>query len=114
NVNHESRSARAGAAPQNGRLLARRQLSVGRPNLSLRQSAAEAAAENLGCEAHAAGTLGYDPGAELHLRAPEPGHQEIRPRHDLRFRPWARWAGRGGQYLSRGHVQRDLSQYQPG
>ena len=60
------------------------------------------------------GTLGHDPRAELHLRAPEPGHQEIRPRHDLRLRPRARRPGRRGQHVPRGHVQRDLSRHQPG
>ena len=67
-----------------------------------------------GREAHAAGALGHDPRAELHLRAPEPGHQEVRPRHDLRLRPRARRPGRRGQHLPRGHLQRDLSQHQPG
>ena len=103
-----------GTAPQDGRLLARRQLSVGRPDLSLRQSAAEAAADARGREAHAAGTLGHDPGAELHLRAPEPGHQEVRPRHDLRLRPRTRRPGGRRQHLPRGHLQRDLSRHQPG
>ncbi len=101
-------------APRDGCLLARRQLSVGRPDLSARQSAAEAAADARGCEAHAAGALGHHARAELHLRAPEPGHQEIRPRHDLRLRPRARRPGGRGQHLSRGHLQRDLSRHQPG
>jgi hypothetical protein len=61
-----------------------------------------------------AGTLGHDPWAELHLRTLEPGHQKIRPRHDLRLRPRARRPGRRGQHLPRGHLQRDLSQHQPG
>ena len=39
---------------------------------------------------------------------------EIRPRHDLRLRSRARRPGRRGQHVSRGHVQRDLSQHQPG
>jgi hypothetical protein len=62
-----------------------------------------------GCEAHAAGTLGHDARAEFHLRAPEPGHQKIRPRHDLRLRARARRTRPSWQYLSRGHLQRDLS-----
>ena len=65
-------------------------------------------------QAHAAGPLGHHARAELHLRAPEPGHQEIRPRHDLRLRPRPRRPGAGGQHLSRRHLQRDLSQHQPG
>ena len=65
-------------------------------------------------EAHAAWTLGHDPGPELHLRASESGHQEIRPRHDLRLRSGPRRSGGGRQHLSRGDVQRDLSEHQPG
>jgi alcohol dehydrogenase len=57
------------------------------------------------CEAHASGTLGHDPWAELHLRALEPGHQKIRSRDDLRLRPRARWPARRGQHLPRGHLQ---------
>lgn len=55
-------------------LLARHQLSVCRPDLSLRQSAAEAAAGARGCEAHAVGTLGHDPRSEFYLRALGPDH----------------------------------------
>ena len=113
-MNHEDKNAFPGTTPQDGCLLARRQLSVGRPDFPLRQSAAEAAADAGGCKAHAAGTLGHDPRAELHLRASEPGHQKIRPRHDLRLRSWPRRPGGGGQHVSRGHVQRDLSRHQPG
>ncbi len=31
--------------------------------------------------------LGHDPRPELHLRATEQGHQEIRPKYDLRLGP---------------------------
>ena len=41
-------------------LLAGGQLPFGRADLSLRQSAAEAAADARGCEAHVVGTLGHD------------------------------------------------------
>ena len=58
-------------------LLARRQLSLGRPDLSLRQSAAEGAAETVAREAAGGRTLGHDAGPELHLCAFEPGHQEV-------------------------------------
>ena len=46
-LNHENKyqHTHAGTAPQDGRLLARRQPSFGRPDLSLRQSAAEAGAD---------------------------------------------------------------------
>src|SRR5659263_684218 len=112
--NHENKDSDSGTASPDGRVLAGRELSLGRPDLSLRQSVAETAADARGCEAHAAGTLGHDPREELHLRAPEPDHQEIRPRHDLRLRPRARRPGRRWQHLPRGHVQRDLSRHQPG
>jgi hypothetical protein len=59
------------------RLLARRQLSVGRADLSLRQSAAARAAEAVAREAAGGRALGHDAGPELHLRAFEPGHQEV-------------------------------------
>ena len=45
-------------------------------------------------QAAAAGPLGNDAGSELHLRSPEPAHQEARPRHDLHRRP-----GHGGPGL---------------
>src|SRR6266540_4289034 len=89
-LDHDIQCTDAGTARQDRCLLARCQLSIGRPDLSLRQSAAEAAAGARGCEAPFAGTLGHDSGSELHLRALEPDHQEIRPRHDLCLRPRAR------------------------
>ena len=76
-VNFEPQRTHSGTAPQDECLLARRQLSVGRPDLSLRQSAAEGAAETVAREAAGGRTLGHDAGPELHLRASEPGHQEV-------------------------------------
>src|SRR5664279_6336146 len=55
NLKHENQHTHAGTAPQDGRLLACRQLSVGRPDFSIRQSVDEAAAHAYGREAHAAG-----------------------------------------------------------
>ena len=55
----------------------RRQLSVGRPDLSLRQSVAAGAAEAVAREAAGGRALGHDAGPELHLCAFEPGHQEV-------------------------------------
>ena len=40
-----------------------------------------------GCETHAAGALGHDARAELHLRALEPGHQ-ARSSSTIRTRGW--------------------------
>ena len=74
---YENKNSLPGIAPQDGRLLACRQLSVGWADISLRQSAAEATAETLGREAAGGRTLGHDAGPELHLCASEPGHQEV-------------------------------------
>jgi len=55
----------------------RRQLSVGRPDLSLRQSAAKAAAETVAREAAGGRTLGTTPGQNFIYVHFEPGHQEV-------------------------------------
>ena len=57
------------------------------------------------------GHWGTTPGPELHLRPPEPDHQEARPRHDLHHRPGPWRAGPGRQRLSRRHLQRGLSEH---
>ena len=46
----------------------------------------EEAADQGAHQAAAARTLGHDAGSQLHLRPPQPGHQEVRPRRDLRRR----------------------------
>src|ERR1035437_6283805 len=58
NRENKNQHTHAGTAPEDGCLLARRQLSVGRPDLSLRQSAVEATANACRCEAHAASVSG--------------------------------------------------------
>ena len=103
-----------GTAAQDGRLLARRELSVGRPDLSLRQSAAEEAAQAGAHQAAPARPLGHDARAELHLRPSEPRHQGTRSERDLHHRPGPRRAGHRGQHLSRRHLQRGLSQHLAG
>ncbi len=95
-------------AAKDGRLLAGRQLPVGRPDLSLRQSAAERAAAARAHQAAAAGPLGHHAGAELHLRPPEPGHQAVRPQRDLHHRAGPRGAGHRGQHLPGRDLQRTL------
>jgi hypothetical protein len=67
----------AGTAAQDGRLLACRQLSVGRTDLSLRQSAAKATTQTFRREAAGGRALGHDAGTEFYLCASEPGHQKI-------------------------------------
>ena len=90
------------------RVLARRQLPVGRADLSARQSAADAAAGDRARQAAPARPLGHDARAELHLRASESRHQQVRPRHDLHRRAGSRRARAGREHLSRRHVQRVL------
>ena len=101
---HEHQHTIAGTPPQDGRLLAGRELSFGRADLSVRQSAAQTAADARRRQAHAARTLGHHARAEFHLRASESRHQEIRSRHDLCLRPRPRRAGGGRQHLSRRHL----------
>src|ERR1035437_3686778 len=76
-VNHENQHTHSGSPPQDGCLLARRQLFVGRPDLSLRQSLAKGTAKALAREAPGGWTLGHHARPKLHLRAFEPGHQEV-------------------------------------
>ncbi len=97
-----------------GRLLAGRELPVGRADLPIRQSAAAGAVDARACQAAGGGALGYDAGSELHLRPPEPRDQSVRPRHVLHRGPWPRRPGVGGQHVSGGQLQRDLPQHQPG
>ena len=97
-----------------GRLLARRQLSLGRPDLSLRKSDAARAAETGARQAAGGRALGHDAGAEFHLRPSQSSDQAARSRHDLYRRARARRPGPGRQHLSRRQLQRDLSRHQPG
>ncbi len=97
------------------RLLAGRELSVRRPDLPFRQSAAARAA--LSDDAHQAAPprpLGHDARPQLHLRPPQSADQKARPRRDLRHRSRPRRAGAGRQRLSRGDLQRGLSKRVPG
>src|SRR5580658_7128055 len=66
---HVQRYSFARFASQDECLLASSQLSVGRPDLSLRQPVAQGAACALACEAAGGGALGDDAWAEFHLRA---------------------------------------------
>ena len=64
-------------------------------------------------QAAPARALGHDARAELHLRASQPDHPPVRPRHDLRRGPGARRAGAGREHLSGGNLQRALSRASP-
>src|SRR5208282_5153653 len=77
---NEYKDTHSGAVAPDGRLLAGRELSLSRSDLSLRQSAAETTADARGCETHAAGALGHDSRTEFHLRTLESRNKEIRPR----------------------------------
>ncbi len=107
------RPAVARGAPADPRLLARRELPLGRPDLPPRQPAAQGAAHARARQAAPPRPLGDDAGPEFHLRAPEPRHQGARPRHDLRHRAGARRAGARRERLSRGDVQRGLPADRP-
>ena len=74
---------RAGA---DRRLLAGRQLPLGRPDLPARQPAPARAAPRRAHQAAAARPLGHDAGPQPHLRPHEPGDPELGPRRDLRHR----------------------------
>ena len=65
--NHENQHAHAGTAPEDGRLLAGGQLSVRRPDLSVRQSAAEEPLKLAHVKHMLLGPLGHDARTELHL-----------------------------------------------
>ena len=82
---------------------------VRRADLFARQSALERAACAPARQAAALGALGDHAGAELHLCAPEPDHQRLRPQHDLHRRPGTRRAGTRGQHVPGRNVQRVLS-----
>ena len=65
----------AGRAPQDRRLLAGRQLPLGRADLPARQPAPEGAAQARAHQAAAARPLGHVAGPEHALRPPQSGHQ---------------------------------------
>src|SRR5262245_44793982 len=94
-----------------GCVLAGRKLPVGRPDLSLRQPAAQATTHKGSHQAAAPGSLGNHTRSQFHLRSPEPGDQEARPRHDLHYRPWAWRARPGCERLSRGNLPRGSSEH---
>ena len=81
-------------APADRRLLARRQLPVGRPDLPAGQPAAARAARAGPRQAAPARPLGHDPGPQPPLRPPQPRHQARRPGRDLHHRARATAARR--------------------
>ena len=70
-------------APPPRRVVARRELPHGRPDLPAREPAAARAAATRAHQAAPARPLGHVAGAQLPLRAPEPGDPARRPRRDL-------------------------------
>ena len=95
-------------AATDGRLLARGQLPLRGPDLPARQPAAAGASPAGAREAPAARPLGDHPGAQLHLRPPEPGDPGERPEHDLHRGTRARRPGAGGEHLAGGDLQRGV------
>ena len=90
--------------PDPRRLLARRQLPVGRPDLPDGQPAADRAAARRAHQAAAARPLGHLPRPELHLGAPVPRHHRARHRDDDRHRARSRRARGAGQHLAGGQL----------
>ena len=95
------------------RLVARRELPLGRADLPARQPAAARAAAARARQAAAARPLGHDAGAEPRLRAPEPRDPAARPERDLRHRARPRRPGARRERLPRGHLQRGLPAHRP-
>ena len=85
------------------------ELPFGRPDLSARQPAAQEAAHPRPHQASPARPLGHDPGAELHLRAPEPRDRRSRSFGALRHGAGSRRARSRRERLARGDLQRGLS-----
>ena len=94
--------------------MAGRQLPLGGADLPAGQPAAGRAAAARARQAAPFGPLGHHPGAELRLRAPEPGHRPRGPGRHLRDRARARRPGPGGERLPGGHLQRGLPPHRPG
>ena len=94
-----------------GRLLARGQLSLRRPDLSARQSAAPPPAHPRRHQAAPLGPLRHHPGAQLHLSPPQPHHPPpARQRHGRR-RPRSRRSRHHRQHLSGRHLHRGLPRH---
>src|ERR1700734_2505499 len=74
-----NRTADGGRARPDRRLVARRQLPVGRADLPAGQPAAAGAAAARAREAAVARALGHHAWAQPDLRAPQPGDQELGP-----------------------------------
>ena len=72
---------------ENGRLLAGRQLPLGRADLSYDNPLLKEPLQRRAHQAAAVGPLGHHAGPEFHLRAPQPRHQAVRPECDLHRRP---------------------------
>ena len=103
-----------GRPPPARRLLAGRELPVGRSDLPAGQPAAARAAARRARQAAPARALGHDPRPEPAVRAPEPCHPSAGPGRALRDRSGPRRAGPGGQRLPRRHLQRGLLHRRPG
>jgi xylulose-5-phosphate/fructose-6-phosphate phosphoketolase len=96
---------------EDGCLLARRQLPVGRADLSATTTRCSSAAELAHIKPRLLGHWGTTPGLNfiyVHLNRVI---KEARPEHDLHRRPRPRRPGGGGQHLPGRHLQRALSRH---
>src|SRR5574340_1803754 len=83
-------STEPGVTAKDGRVLARGQLSLRRPDLPVRQSVAETAAQARAHQAAVAWSLGYDPWSEPHICSSQPAHQGTGPERHLYHWPGTR------------------------
>ncbi len=110
----EGSSPGQGRAAADRRLVAGRELPLGRADLPDGQPAAPGAAAAGAREAAAARALGHHARAQLRLRPPEPGDRGPRPGDDVRDRPRPRRSRAGGCRLAGGHLQRGLPERRAG
>src|SRR5579875_2992970 len=96
------------APARDRRLLARRQLPVGRADLSDGQPAPQGEAAAGAHQAAPLGPFRHDAGAQPRLRSSEPDHQTAGSQYPLRHRSGPRCARHPCQSLARGHLQRNL------
>ena len=104
-------TARGGRAAAPARVVARRELPLGRPDLPARQPAPARAAAPRARQAAPARPLGHHAGLNFVYAHLNRVIRAQRPRRALRHRPGPRRARPRRQHLPRGHLQRGLSRH---